>query len=104
MTTKQKKFVFPTLIILMTVYVGWVFYLSEPKYQNNPYHKIEQFDYVSVLSSSRYSFEDKNSSEYVNLGLVLQVDSSRALVKLTKSYDNYIDIGIGNGDYRIIGK
>lgn len=43
---------FTTLLFLMLIYIGWVFYLSEPTYIDNCYKSVEKYDYISV---SRYS-------------------------------------------------
>lgn len=95
-----KILVFISLIISMIYYVGWVFYISEPKYINNCNKKVEQFDYVSI-PEYKYSFESKQ--EVLN-GLVLQVDENFAIIKVKEWSDKYYELDLKKSDYRIIGK
>lgn len=83
----------------MIYYVGWVFYISEPKYINNCNKKIEKFDYVSI-HEYKYSFEEKQ--EVLN-GIVLQVDEKFAIIKVKEWRDRYYELDLKKADYRIIG-
>jgi hypothetical protein len=82
----------------MIVYVGWVFYLSEPKYVDNCYKVPQRYDYVSL---PKYSFRDRLEVEN---GIVLQVDSATILVKTHKWSDKFHSIPIHSNSYRVIGK
>jgi hypothetical protein len=86
----------------MIYYLGWVFYVSEPKYINNCYKKIEVYDYVSV---PRYSYGNSldNGAEVEN-GIVLQVDSVNFLVKTHRYSDEFRQLSMKNSRYRIVGK
>ena len=97
---KIKIAVFITLICSMIYYIGWVFYMSEPKYIDGCYKKPERYDYVSI-PEYRYSYETKQ--EVIN-GIVLQVDSTTALVKCKKWLDEFYELDLKKSDYRIIGK
>ena len=91
------------LILINTLYyVGWVFYISEPTYIDNCYKPIERYDYVSV--SGRY-YHTKGEVEN---GLILQRDSTSALIKCKRPFPymnfNYYQLNIKEDTYRIIGK
>jgi hypothetical protein len=92
---KFKILFFTLSIIAMIYYIGWVFYISEPKYINNCNKKIEQFDYVSVPYS--------DYSEEVLNGLVLQLDDNFALVKVKHWSGEYRELNIKDSKYRIVG-
>ncbi len=94
---KIKIVVFITLILSMAYYIGWVFYQSEPKYIDACYKIPETYDYVS-LPEYKYSYQ--TSTEVTN-GIVLQVDSSSALVKCS---DEFYELDLRKSQYRIIGK
>lgn len=114
---KAKIAIFTTLLLGMLFYIGWIFYMSEPKYIDNAktdrQNEIERYDVVST-----------QVGEDVNIGLVMQIDSNfnnetRAIVKnFEYVYSNYkwtiihlkgfpaTDSTKGGfvADYRIIGK
>lgn len=104
MKHKIKIIVFITLLASMIYYIGWVFYVSEPKYVDNCYKKVEVFDYVSV---PRYSYGNSldNGAEVEN-GIVLQVDSSNFLVKTHRYSDEFRQLSIDKSKsrYRIVGQ
>ena len=115
---KTKIAIFTGLLLLMVTYIGWIFYMSEPKYIDNAktdkQNEIERYDVVST----------QNSYGNVCIGLVMQIDSNynketRAIVKnFEYAYSNdkfttihlksYIDTAKKDecfiADYRIIGK
>lgn len=69
---KTKFFIFLSLLILMITYVGWIFYISEPKYVDNPTewsdndgNWIEKYQIVSY----------QNGLNYSSLGMVIQIDT-----------------------------
>jgi len=95
-----KILVFIILTISMIYYIGWVFYMSEPKYIDSCNKKMERYDYVSI-PEYKYSFQSKQ--EVIN-GIVLQVDEKKALVKCKKWRDEFYELDIKNSEYRIIGK
>lgn len=80
----------------MISYIGWTFYISEPIYTNNCTNKqLEKFDYVSI---PYYRNEVQN-------GLVLQVDSNKALLKVTRfSSDDFYELDLKNRNFRVVGK
>ena len=86
------------LLLSMIFYVGWVFYISEPKYIDNRYKIPERYDYVSL---SKYSF---GTNVEVENGIVLQVDSTTMLVKTPKYGGEFYSVPIYSNAYRIIGK
>lgn len=92
--------VFITLISLMISYIGWVFYMSEPKYIDGCYKTPERYDYVSI-PEYKYSYETRQ--EVIN-GIVLQVDSTTALVKCEKWHNEFYELDLKKSYYRIIGK
>jgi hypothetical protein len=94
---KIKIAIFVTLIFSMIYYIGWVFYQSEPQYIDSCYKTPEKFDYVS-LPDYKYSWQPSNG---VTNGIVLQVDSSKALVKCS---DEFYELEFKTSKYRIIGK
>lgn len=84
----------------MVTYVVWIFYMSEPKYINNANeNKVQVYDYISV-PGGRYDDQVLN-------GIVLQMDTSRMLVKLPHRYSvfrsEYRELPITSG-FRIVGK
>ena len=92
--------VFVILTLSMVYYIGWVFYISEPKYIDACYKVPERYDYVSIPEYT-YSFETKKK---VIIGIVLQVDSSTALVKCKNWSDEFYELNLKTSDYRIVGK
>lgn len=95
-----KVAIFIVLTISMIYYIGWVFYMSEPKYIDNCSKKMERYDYVSI-PEYKYSFETKQ--EVIN-GIVLQVDENRALIKCKDWRDEFYELDLKNSKYRIVGK
>jgi hypothetical protein len=95
-----KLIIFIALSLSMIYYIGWVFYMSEPKYIDNCNKKVEKYDYVS-LPEHKFSFETKQE---VKNGIVLQVDSTKAIVKCTGYNDKFYEIDLKESQYRIIGK
>lgn len=105
MTTKAKARLFFGITIAMIGYIGWSFYISEPKYENNANsRKLQAYDWVSLPGHS-YSW-DKNANMTVENGLVLQIDSSKALVKIDSghSWEDMKELDIAAHQYRIIGR
>ena len=97
---KIKIATFIILLITMIIYIGWVFYISEPKYIDGCYKKPERYDYVSI---PKYTFDGETKQEVVN-GIVLQVDSTTALVKCKRWGDEFYELDLKKSDYRIVGK
>jgi len=115
---KAKIAIFTTLLLGMLFYIGWIFYMSEPKYIDNAktdkQNEIERYDVVST----------QDSYGNTNLGMVIQIDSNfkketRAIVKnfeyvysfnalTTIHLKGYTDSASAKEgfvtDYRIIGK
>ncbi len=115
---KAKIAIFTTLLLGMLFYIGWIFYMSEPKYIDNAktdaQNEIERYDVVST----------KDTYGNTNLGMVIQIDSNfknetRAIVKnfeTVYSWDKITTIHLKGfaatdsvqagftTDYRIIGK
>lgn len=116
--TKTKIAIFTTLLITIIAYIGWIFYMSEPKYIDNAktyrQNEIERYDVVS----------SKDNYGNTNLGMVIQIDTNfknehRAIVKNLDpvySWDKITTIHLYilhdstsetygfTADYRIIGK
>lgn len=97
---KVKIAVFITLLVSMIFYIGWVFYVSEPKYIDSCYKVPERYDYVSI---PEYKYSWQTNTEVIN-GIVLQVDSTTALVKVKKWREEFYQLDLNKSDYRIIGK
>ncbi len=104
MNNKQKLITFSILTSLMIGYIAWVFYISEPKYVDNCYKKLEKYDYVSIPSGAQYSFEKEAGIFDTENGLVLQVDSNKAIIKLADSRSKYMEVVSNKHGYRVIGK
>jgi hypothetical protein len=106
MNDKNKKILrFSIISSLMLIYIGWTFYISEPKYIDGIENKkVEVFDWVSIPDRLS-SFSETND---VKMGIVLQVGKEKALVKskgrYTFSDDEMIDINLNSGQYRIVGR
>lgn len=98
-----KIVVFTTLILSMITYIGWVFYISEPEYIDNCYKKVEKFDYISI-PKFQYSWNEKSGNTDVENGIVLQVDSTKAIVKVINWSTEYSEIDLKQHNFRIIGK
>lgn len=94
-----KVAVFIMLTISMVYYIGWVFYMSEPKYIDNCNKKLEKYDYVSI---PKYKYLSSNQ-EVIN-GFILQVDEKKALIKCKKYRDEFYELDLKESEYRIIGK
>lgn len=94
-----KVTVFIVLTISMVYYIGWVFYMSEPKYIDNCNKKLEKYDYVSI---PKYKYLSSNQ-EVIN-GFILQVDEKKALIKCKKYRDEFYELDLKESEYRIIGK
>lgn len=103
MNKKVKAALFFTLLIPMISYIMWVFYVSEPKYVDNCYKKVEAFDYLSLPP---YDFESdyNTANNTVENGLVLQIDSSKAIVKIDNFTTTYKEVDLKKHKFRIIGK
>lgn len=97
---KVKIAMFITLLLSMIFYIGWVFYVSEPKYIDSCYKTPKRYDYVSI-PEYKYSWQTK--TEVIN-GIVLQVDSTTALIKVKKWREEFYQLDLKKSDYRIIGK
>jgi hypothetical protein len=116
---KKKKLVFLLFLLgVMIYYVGWVFYISEPKYIDNAQtygkefptagevglYPLHTYDFVVVPTKGEFYTDDKNN---VITGMVLQVDDKHAFVKRYAggySWDDYFDLIIDKSHYRVIGK
>lgn len=94
-----KVAVFIMLTISMVYYIGWVFYMSEPKYIDNCNKKLEKYDYVSI---PKYKYLSSNQ-EVIN-GFILQVDEKKALIKCKKYRDEFYELDLKESVYRIVGK
>lgn len=103
------------LLVTLIIYVGWVFYISEPTYIDNAQtytnqlsddgHKypLYKYDFVVIPEHGLYATEDKNS---VMTGMVLQIDGKHALVKIFEggySWEDYYDLILDKSHYRVIG-
>lgn len=86
------------LLIIMGFFVGWIFYMSEPKYIDNDYKVPQKYDIISIPIG-----EYQMIGGETKIGMVLQMDSSTMLIK---TMDNtFINIPINNiSGYKIIGK
>ena len=104
MKEKIKLALLSTLLLGMLFYIGWVFYISEPQYIDNCYKKVEQFDYVSIPESHYSSFGNTYANNDVNNGIVLQVDSTKAIVKVIRWSEEFTEIDLKKHEFRIIGK
>ena len=109
MTQKQKAWSLLGSIIVMSAYILWTFYISEPKYINNANNKkLEAYDYISVPDGFQYSWDESSGNLEVQNGIILQVDDTKALAKLQGKYsmssDEMKEIDIAKHQYRIIGK
>lgn len=104
MSRKSKAWLFLGIISAMIFYVGWAFYISEPKYVNYQERKnIAPYDLVSY-DEYHLSFQDENVKN-VNVGIVLQVDSTIALIKTLETFSSDLkEVKIAQHDYRVIGK
>lgn len=118
---KIKIAILTTLLLGMLLYIGWIFYISEPTYIDNAkagrQNEIEKYDVVST----------KDSYGNTNLGLVVQIDSNynngtvtKAIVKnfeyvyhwdklTTINLKKYVDSVTNKSgfvilDYRIVGR
>lgn len=101
MTKKKVKIaVFISLLLSMIFYIGWVFYISDPKYIDSCYKVPQKYDYVSI---PEYNFSWEINKEVLN-GIVLQVDSTKALVKVKRWSDEFYQLDLKESNYRIIGK
>jgi hypothetical protein len=100
----KKLIAFTLLISCMVAYIGWVFYLSEPTYINHSYKKLEPYDYVSIPSSYNYYYDSDGIQDVIN-GIVLQIDSNKAIIK-SKSYwgTDLIELDLKIHNFRIIGR
>jgi hypothetical protein len=98
---KIKATIFSVLLILMLSYIGWVFYMSEPSYVDNCYKKVEKFDYVSVSYSDYKSLYDSELNKRVENGIILQIDSSKAIAKVG---DEFKELDLKAHNFRIIGR
>lgn len=102
MKKKIKLIVSTILACLMGLYLVFVFYLSEPKYVNNSYKPLEKYDYVSI---PKYQSDMGYPYNEVMNGIVLQVDSTKALVKIKRySYSEYYQLDLNRPMFRIIGR
>lgn len=100
MSKKKKAVLFFSIIVLMCAYIGWSFYVSEPKYIDNiTSKKLEKYDYIAI---PYWDFE--TSKQQAATAIVIQVDGTRALIKTQKYNDELRDIVIEEHNYRIIGK
>lgn len=106
---KKKITLFTLLLLSMITYIVFMFYMSEPKYINNPdktaYYDIEKYDIVSVRPYQGIAYDLK-------IGMVIQVDttsfknSDYAVVKSMQWNNVYNDIKINTDTpgFKIIGK
>src|SRR5258706_12829379 len=113
---KGKKLAFLlTLLFSMVLYIGWVFYMSEPTYVDNAQvygleipaagenviYPLHRYDFIVIPERAQYATDDRND---VDTGLVLQVDNKHALVKIVDGrWDDYVDLILDKSNYRIVG-
>lgn len=102
MTTKNKARLFLGLLLAMITYIGWSFYISEPKYINGISNKkLEPYDLITV-DDDTYSYTIGTN---VKTAIVLQMDETFALIKTTSRWgDSFKQIKVGSGQYRIVGR
>ena len=89
------------LMLLMTCYILVCFYLSKPTYIDNCNRLAEKYDYISVPT-----YEDgfEQNLGRTMTGVVLQVDSSQALVKMEDLDKEIYELGLKHDFYRVVGK
>jgi hypothetical protein len=106
---KLKKGLFLLGICLtLTFLIGYIFYLSEPRYVDDIAYikkgqRLERYDYVSLPKYNGIFSSDGN----IENGLVLQVDSAYALVLMENDFmrhDNYVQLKLKDHKYRLVGK
>lgn len=86
---KVKIAIFTTLLLGMLFYIGWIFYMSEPKYIDNPQtNEVKRYDYVSIRPY-------ENIENYLYTGIVLQIDT-------TSFQNHYATVKCSDGLYRDI--
>lgn len=86
---KVKIAIFTTLLLGMLFYIGWIFYMSEPKYIDNPQtNEVKRYDYVSIRPY-------ENIENYLYTGIVLQIDT-------TSFQNHYATVKCSDGSYRDI--
>lgn len=86
---KVKIAIFTTLLLGMLFYIGWIFYMSEPKYIDNPQtNEVKRYDYVSIRPY-------ENIENYLYTGIVLQIDT-------TSFQNHYVTVKCSDGSYRDI--
>lgn len=101
---KTKLAILSTILICLISYIAWIFYMSEPKYVDNP----DQQDYPNkydIVSMITYNNE-------VELAMVIQVDSNSfqnhyATVKsITNRWDKFyrIQTGTVTPQFHIVGR
>jgi hypothetical protein len=105
MSRNKKAIVFICLSVLMIAYIGWTFYISEPKYIDGiSSKKIETFDWIAMYEKE-WSWDEETN---VVMGIVIQVDGDRALVKTDGQYSfsegRMRDLQISTSKYRIVGR
>jgi len=102
---KTKIAIFTGLLLSMITYIGWIFYMSEPHYIDNPQsNEVEKYDIVSIRP-----YGDIENS--LDVGMVIQIDTTSfnnhyAVVKSTQWRDRYKDIQLNTitPNFKIIGK
>ena len=99
---KHLKFYTSTLLILTVI--GYIWYLSEPKYDNNHQGIIQTYDIITV-PVYRFSYYDNPDKEVnVKTYMVLQKDSSTIFVKdLDGYYTQYKVLNYTKYNIHIIG-
>ena len=100
---QQLKFYISTLLILTTI--GYIWYLSEPKYENNHHGPIQPYDIITV-SDYQVHWDDSqvDRESTVETFMVLQKDSSTIFVKqLSGNYVKYKVMNYIKYDIHIIG-
>jgi len=73
------KFLISTILIIFTI--GYMWYLSEPKFDNNITNTIKKYDIVAV---SPYTWRETETD--VDIYMVLQKDSNSVFVKRIDQY------------------
>jgi hypothetical protein len=102
--SRKKLFFLITLCTILTVFVGWIFYISEPDYIDDVEMirrgtRLEKYDFVSL---PKYQFTNE-----VENAIIIQVDSSNALAMIDSSFphhDEYVQLKLKEHKYRLVGK
>lgn len=101
METKNKIIALVCVVLVMISYIGWSFYISEPKYENDCNRNVGIYDFITLNEYSYSSGEIKN----VDLCIVIQTSKDIILVKKMNKYtDTYLELNKNKNNYRVVGK